>query len=83
MSAHDLSTLRAAAQLIKQHERAIGLLETIKCAENRRQLYVDSLNQFGYQFPRLRDKYSHEIEIITAAIERLWMRYSNLITKLN
>ena len=65
--------------LIKQHERAIDLLETIRYAEKRRATTNESLQQFGYQFPRLRDKYSHEIEITGKAIERLWERYHKLL----
>ncbi len=68
--------------LIHQHQRAIDMLEEIEHAQKRRQIYVESLQGIAGEFLNLRTKYTHYIEIIDAAIVRLWERYQRILNQI-
>ena len=67
---------------IEKHELAIEILEAISYVNKRIDLLKDSINGFAGKFPLWREKYEHNVEISKMMIERLKLRYNNLIQTL-
>jgi len=68
-------------QMIKEHERAIEILEAIKAFDKRIQRNIESINGFAGTFPRLKKKYLNDIDTQKKCVYKLIDIYSDTVKK--
>jgi len=66
----------------EKHEMCIELIHAKKYFERLIISRDDGINGFSGTFPSLKRKYIHDIEIYKRCIERLNLRYRNIINSL-
>ena len=64
---------------IELHGKCIEILEAMQCFQNRIKMYKESINSYLGQFPSLKTKYTHKIDIAEMAILRLFKQYVDLL----
>lgn len=62
---------------IKHHEKCIRILELINSAKRMKAIYIENINQYGYQFPELKKRYEKKVNSYTNIIIRLNIYYKN------
>lgn len=67
---------------IDKLQMCINIQEGIKTFTNLRNFQKDNILQLNGNFPDLKDKYIHNIDIYNKCIERLEKRYNNIIKTL-
>ena len=71
---HEIDT----ENLINKHQLSIEILEGIQMFQKLRSNNIADINGFSGEFPRLRKKYVHQVEIYSMCINRLNLRYKSL-----
>ena len=75
-------TTQDIKQNIKRHETCIEILEGISYYKRMISHRWDSINGFPGEFPWLRAKYVHDVDIYQRCIERLTSRFNSMMNQI-
>ena len=69
-------------ELINKHEEAIKTLEGVKYFRRRAESLKQNINGFCGTFPRLKEKYTNELDTVQRCAERLTKGYRKQVKEL-